>query len=186
MGRPKQLLPIGRIPMLEMVVRAAEASRLDRVVVVTGFAGVAIRDKVTLVRAVWADNPLPDSGSISSFRVGLAAGGPAAAAMLLPGDQPEISTAIIDDVLGTWVVARPWAMRTRYRGGITAQPFVLSAEALIGLEVETGDKVLWRLMETHVDRVAVVDVDAEAPRDVNTWVDYEAVCARLGVKAASA
>ena len=34
MGQPKQLLPIGDRPMLEVAVGAAEASRLDRVVVV--------------------------------------------------------------------------------------------------------------------------------------------------------
>lgn len=184
MGRPKQLLPIGDLPMLEVVIRAAEASTLDRVIVVTGVAHEAVRRSVAVGRAEWAHNPDPGRGSITSFRIGLAAGGRSAGAMLLAGDQPELSTEIINAVAGAWRQRRPWAARTRYRHSREAHPFVFSAEALARLEPEQGDKVLWRLMESHTDLVQVVEVDAPAPIDVNTWADYEAVCDRLGVEPA--
>lgn len=183
MGRPKQLLSIGGVPMLAVVVAAAEASTLDRVVVVTGAEYQALRNEVVVARAEWVNNPDPGRGSISSFRAGLTAGGPCDAAMLLAGDQPEVSTDIIDAAAATWRADRPWALRARYREGVEAQPFVFSAEALSALSVEHGDKVLWRLMEAHRNRVETVEIDAELPVDVNAWPDYVAVCARLGVAA---
>ena len=91
LGQPKQALPLGDTTLLGWVVREAEASSLDRVVVVA-------RDGVATGRATVA---LPDAGDgtcSSSLRSGLAAAGPCDAVLLLVGDMPGVDASVIDAV----------------------------------------------------------------------------------------
>jgi len=40
-----------------------------------------------------------------------------------------------------------------------------------------GDKAVWKLLDRRPGDVAEVDIPGPVPRDVDTWVDYEAVLA---------
>src|SRR5215211_6367129 len=102
-GAPKQLLPFGDTTMLGQAVRNANASDLDRVVVVLGRASGELRGSVDFGRAVVVENTAYGTGCASSLFAGMdAAGEDCGAPGLLLGDQPGVRAEFIDSVLSQW------------------------------------------------------------------------------------
>ncbi len=172
-GTPKQLLPFGDTTMLGQVVRNANASSLDRVVVVLGRASGELRGSVDFGRAVVVDNTAYGTGCASSLLAGMdAAGKDCEALVLLLGDQPGVRTEFIDAVLSEWSSSRPWASVTAYGGGL-GHPFVFAREAFEELRGLHGDKAVWKLIEAYPQRVHRVEIESPLPPDVDTPEDYE-------------
>ena len=172
-GAPKQLLPFGDTTMLGQAVRNANASDLDRVVVVLGRASGELRGSVAFGRAEVVENTLYGTGCASSLLAGMdAAGEGCEALVLLLGDQPGVRSGFIDAVLSDWRWDRPWASVTSY-GGKLGHPFVFAREAFEDLRGLHGDKAVWKLIEAYPDRVRRVAIAAELPPDVDTPEDYE-------------
>ena len=172
-GTPKQLLPFGDTTMLGQVVRNANASELDRVVVVLGRASEDLRGSVDFGRAVVVENTAYGTGCASSLLAGLdAAGEDCEALVLVLGDQPGVRTEFIDSVLAAWSQNRPWAAVTSYDGGL-GHPFVFAREAFEDLRALHGDKAVWKLIEAYPERVYQVEIEARLPPDVDTPEDYE-------------
>ncbi len=189
LGRPKQTLPLGATTLLGHVVHEAEASGLDRVVVVLGGASAGVRSSLEPERAVLVENTAYGTGCASSLLAGLDAAGDCDAVMLLLGDMPGVTTAVVDGVLAQWTEQwagrEVWAAVTRYTTGI-GHPFVFSAAAFPTLRALHGDKAVWKIVDAEPeDRVARLPVDRPLPRDVDTWGDYLAVCGELGVEPVS-
>src|SRR5215207_10539616 len=102
-GTPKQLLPFGDTTLLGQAVRNANASALDRVVVVLGRASEELRATVDFGRAEVVENTSYGTGCASSLLAGLDAAGEGCDAIaLLLGDQPGVSSQFIDHVIATW------------------------------------------------------------------------------------
>src|SRR5215210_9325542 len=74
-GAPKQLLPFGDTNLIGQVVRNANASGLDRVVVVLGRASEELRASVDFGRAVVVENTVYGTGCASSLLAGMDAAG---------------------------------------------------------------------------------------------------------------
>ena len=178
LGRPKQTLPLGDTTLLGWVVRDVEASSLDQVIVVVG----PVADGFVPRRAEVASNASYATGCASSLLAGLDAAGECDAVMLLLGDMPGVDATVIDAVRADWERHRPWAAVTDYRGE-PGHPFVFSADALSTLRGLHGDKAVWKILDAQPERVRRVPVDRPLPADVDTWDDYEAVCATLGFSA---
>jgi molybdenum cofactor cytidylyltransferase len=171
LGRPKQTLPLGDTTLLGWVLREAEVSSLDRVVVVTQAEVATTRGE--LVR------PDANDGSCSqSLRSGLAAARPCEAVMLLLGDMPGVDATVIDTVRAAWEPTRDWALGTRYDDGL-GHPLVFGADAFNDLDALHGDKAVWKLLESEPDRVREARIERPLPRDVDTWDDYQAVLRAL-------
>jgi molybdenum cofactor cytidylyltransferase len=171
-GTPKQLLPFGDTTMLGQVVRNANASDLDRVVVVLGRASGELRGSVAFGRAEVVENTLYGTGCASSLLAGMdAAGEGCEALVLLLGDQPGVRSGFIDAVLSDWRWDRPWASVTSY-GGKLGHPFVFAREAFEDLRGLHGDKAVWKLIEAYPERVRRVEIEAPLPPDVDTPKDY--------------
>jgi molybdenum cofactor cytidylyltransferase len=172
-GTSKQLLPFGDTTMLGQVVRNANASDLDRVVVVLGRASGELRSSVDFGRAVVAENTSYGTGCASSLLAGMdAAGEDCEALVLLLGDQPGVRAGFIDSVLSEWRRKRPWASVTSYDGEL-GHPFVFAREAFEDLRGLHGDKAVWKLIEAYPQRVDHVEIEAPLPPDVDTQQDYE-------------
>ena len=172
LGRPKQTLPLGDTTLLGWVVREAERSSLDRVVLVT-------TDEIATTRAeVVPPDGRDPSCTATSLRSGRAAAGETDAVLLLLGDMPGVDAALVDAVRAEGAATRPWALATEYDDA-RGHPLVFSAEAVAALRAAEGRKVAWRLLESEPERVATVRVARPLPRDVDTWEDYEAVLAEL-------
>jgi molybdenum cofactor cytidylyltransferase len=179
LGRPKQTLPLGDTTLLGWVLRQAEASRLDDVVLVLGGAATAAREGLAPGRARVVLNDAYGEGCASSLLAGLDAAGDADAAMLVLGDMPGVGPAAIDAVRDAWEAARPWAAIADWRG-TPGHPMAFGAAAFPDLRALHGDKAVWRLRDAHPERFLPVPLDAPIPRDVDTWDDYAAVRAGLG------
>jgi molybdenum cofactor cytidylyltransferase len=177
-GMPKQLLPFGDTTLLGQTVRNANASALDRVVVVLGRASWELRASVDFGRAEVVDNTAYGTGCASSLLAGLdAAGEDCEAIALLLGDQPGVRSEFIDHVVTTWRQQRSWAALTAYSPSpdslAPGHPFVFAREAFGELRSLHGDKAVWKLIEAYPERVSLVTIEAPLPPDVDTPEDYE-------------
>jgi len=177
-GSPKQLLAFGDTTLLGQVVRNANSSSLERVVVVLGRASDVLHKALDFGRARVVENTAYGTGCASSLLAGLdAAGDDCEALVLLLGDQPGVSPEFIDRALSEWRRERPWAAVCSYRGKV-GHPFVFAREAFGELRGQHGDKAVWKLIEAYSDRVRKVAIDAELPPDVDTPQDYDLVLAQ--------
>jgi molybdenum cofactor cytidylyltransferase len=168
----KQLLPWQDTTMLGWVVRRAEASILDEVVVVVGHEAEAIRRHVALQRARFVEAPDFHEGCTSSIRAGLEALHPRSeGVVLILGDQPGIECEIIAAVVEGWRHFQTPIVRVSYRGR-SGHPMLFTKELFGQLRVLHGDKGVWKLCDAHPKWVHEVEVDRPYPGDVNTWEDY--------------
>lgn len=176
MGQAKQTLPLGDTTLLGRVVREAERSSLDRVIVVIGADAESVATHTPVARAELVVNPAYADGPATSLGVGLAAaaGGGGGVVMLLLGDLPGVDATIIDTVRNEWERGRPFAIVTRYADGV-GHPIVFSSAAVRELKRMDGDKPAWRLLQEHRDLVGEARVERPQPVDVNTPDDYVAV-----------
>lgn len=180
LGRPKQTLPFGDTTLLGWVLREAEGSRLERVVLVLGGAADEALEGARPGRAEVVTNTAYGTGCASSLLAGLDAAGPADAVMLVLGDMPGVDAALIDAVIDDWESHRPWAGVTDYRGR-PGHPLVFSAAAFDDLRALHGDKAVRKILDAHPERFRRVAADRELPPDVDTWDDYAAARRALGV-----
>jgi molybdenum cofactor cytidylyltransferase len=107
MGTQKLLLPVGDRPLIVHVVDQLAASVVDRVFVVTGpdgeRIGSALGDRDVRIVA----NPDPQSEMLQSVRCGLQAiPERAAGAMVVLGDQPQISSKVVNDLVHAWQASK--------------------------------------------------------------------------------
>jgi molybdenum cofactor cytidylyltransferase len=177
-GTPKQLLPFGDTTLLGQAVRNANASALNRVVVVLGRASEELRATLDFGRAGVVENTAYGTGCASSLLAGLdAAGQDCDAIALLLGDQPGVRAEFIDHVIATWQQNRPWAAVTAYNpypdSLALGHPFVFAREAFGELRSLHGDKAVWKLIEADLERVSRVEIAAPLPPDVDDPEDYD-------------
>jgi molybdenum cofactor cytidylyltransferase len=161
------------------VVDAAEASTLDQIVVVTGYAAEEVRAAVSLDRAVWAHNEEPERGTMSSLRAGLEVAGSADAVVKLVCDQPGVTSDLIDGVIGSWDPEMHRASLASYRDG-DGHPVLVAASALADVVDEDGDRRLWNVLETTPEGVSRFTADRPRPIDINTEEDLRVAAIQLG------
>lgn len=174
LGRPKQTLPLGDTTVLGWVMRDAEASSLERVVLVVGGAAEEVTAGLKLCRAVVAHNDAYGTGCASSLLAGLDAAGSCESIMLLLGDMPGVDATVIETVRAGFEREHPWGAVTCYEDGL-GHPFAFAASAFPALRALHGDKAVWKLLERQPHRVAKLVVDRSRPRDIDTWDDYREV-----------
>lgn len=184
LGRPKQTLPFGSLTLLGHVIAdVVAADSLARVVLVTGGAAAESVAGLDLGRAEVVHNDSYGAGCASSLLAGLDSAGDPDAIVMLLGDMPGVTADIIDQIVAVWRSAPSWAAVTEYRGGV-GHPFVFSADAFSTLRSLHGDKAVWKIVDREpVERVRRIPIDVDLPRDVDTWDDYIAACARFGFEA---
>jgi len=180
MGSPKQLLPIDGRPMLEIVVRHACESRLDEVIVVLGAAAGDIRAAVDFGRARVLVNPDHAVGMASSLRAGLAALGDGVdRAMVILGDQPDISSRLLNKLLDLQEETGLPAAALSFNG-LLHPPVVLKRELwgdLYKLEGDVGCRAVIRAKPELVAQLES-EPDLKHPVDLDTPDDYARLVAR--------
>ena len=173
MGRPKQLLRLGEVPLLQHVVDAVAAAGLDEVVVVLGHEADAIEAALELpseVRVVL--NERFAQGHHGSVRVGFAEASTkdADVAMLL-GDQPYIGGDLVERTIEAFVSSAAAVVRPRH-GEAPGHPVLVRADAAARLASGSDEDLGPALRGPDVEWI---DGGLEAPADVDTWEDYEAL-----------
>ncbi|MGA8016193.1 MAG: nucleotidyltransferase family protein [Candidatus Dormiibacterota bacterium] len=174
MGEPKQLLSFHGRPLLEHVVRAACGSRLDEVVVVLGAHLAPIRAGVEWGRSRVVSNPEHAGGLSTSIRAGISALGPdAERAMIILGDQPEVSAELFDRLLdaqaGSGLPAAALSI-----DGLLHPPVVLARELWPDILALAGDIGCRRIIRARPELVAPVAASAPGghPIDIDTPEDW--------------
>jgi molybdenum cofactor cytidylyltransferase len=182
LGRPKQTLRLGDTTVLGRSVREAEASSLDRVIIVLGGGGDDVATALVTDRATTVHNDAYGTGCASSLLAGLDAAGEADAIVMLLGDMPGVDRDVVDTVVAEWHERPTWAAVTQYGDGL-GHPFVFSAAAFDALRGLHGDKAVWKIVDAEAeDRVRRIRVARPLPLDIDTWDDYLAVCHQLRVE----
>jgi molybdenum cofactor cytidylyltransferase len=173
LGQPKQLLPFGGATLLDHTLGTARACGFDQLLCAIGGSADAVRGAVDLSGAEVVVNEGFGAGCSSSIAVAVAALDPRADVLvLLLGDQPGVTPAIVGALLGGRGDA-PLAV-CRYDDG-RGHPFAFGRETFGELGRLHGDKAVWRLLDERGEAVAEVPVPGPVPLDVDTWEDYEAV-----------
>jgi molybdenum cofactor cytidylyltransferase len=179
---PKQMLALDGAAMVAVTVGNAEASSLDRVVVVTGYRAADVKDLLSGGRAEVIENPGYRSGNMSSFRVGAAALQGCDAFVVLLADMPGVSTAMIDQVVAEWHADHPWAAVSSYDDGL-AHPLLFSTAAVTAAVAMEGPKGLWRFLdEAPAGKVHQIAFPGSKPQDINTKEDYKRMLRDRGTK----
>ncbi|HET8980461.1 MAG TPA: nucleotidyltransferase family protein [Solirubrobacteraceae bacterium] len=186
LGRPKQLLPLGDVPLLGHVLGTARACGFDQLLCVLGGGAPAVRERVDLEGVEVVENPHFGEGCSSSIAAALGAVDPRCQVLvLLLGDQPGVTTDTVSRLLAGTVSRLPARREPaplavcRYDDG-RGHPLAFSRAMFGELAGLHGDKAVWKLLERFAAEVAEVPVPGLIPRDVDTWEDYRAVLAASG------
>ncbi|HEV2235741.1 MAG TPA: nucleotidyltransferase family protein [Ktedonobacterales bacterium] len=172
LGQPKQLLPYHGTTLLGWVVAQAEAcAALDEVLVVLGHENDAVRASLALGRAGAVLNTEYQEGCAASYRAGLAGADPRAAGVLiLPGDQPGITSAMIARVAADWRASGAELVAADYQGTL-GHPLVFGRALFPDLAALHGDKAAWKLVDRAGTTVRRVPMGCALPADVDTPAD---------------
>ena len=179
MGRPKQLLRLGDVPLLQHVVDVVAAVGLQEVVVVLGHAASEVSGALRLPEGLRAvRNAEHAAGLSTSLRTGLEAFLPEIrAAVVALGDQPELDVASILAVVDAYRRTGARAVQASYRG-VLDHPVLLDRRVWPEVLAVTGDRGARDVLAAHPEWLRVVELDRDPPKDVDTWGDYEELVAR--------
>jgi CTP:molybdopterin cytidylyltransferase MocA len=170
-GSPKQLARFGSHTMLERVVEIAREAGLAPIIAVVP-PGLAVPSHATA--EINAD---PAAGIGRSIRLGLAAvPRDVDAAVILLGDEPMLSAAVIGEVLAA-AAAGAAAIVAARAGDRVGPPVLLRRPQFALADALEGDDGLNRVIRAHPD-VMVIELPL-APVDVDTPADLEALAEEL-------
>ena len=166
---PKLLATLDEKPLVRHVVEAACASVARPVLLVTGHRAAEVEAAVADLAVAVVRNAAYADGLSTSLKAGFAAlPADADGAVILLGDMPRVSAALIDELAGRWEGAgRPAALVPIYEGA-RGNPVILARSmgaAIAGLSGDIGAGALLRRRDDVV--LAVVD-DAAIIQDVDT------------------
>jgi len=116
-GAQKLLAPLGGRPLLQHVIDAANTSCLEDIALVVGANAEDLVVRLDVGRARVVRNPDPSRGLASSLQVGLRGLDPRLhAALVLLGDVPGVTTALIDELVSRGRETRASAIVSVWRG----------------------------------------------------------------------
>jgi molybdenum cofactor cytidylyltransferase len=178
MGMMKVLLPWHGQLLIRHIAQVALAARLEQVIVVTGNEAMAVAQAVQDLPVDVVHNDRYRDGLSGSLRVGIAALGPEiAAALVMLGDQPLLTAAVINQLVeryeqgGASIVA-PFA------DGQRGNPVLFDRKFFAELQAIAGDQGARTVLQTYRDAIVAVEVDSAVLEDVDTPEAYEALLAR--------
>ncbi len=179
MGTPKLLLTLSGRSVLRHVVDHVRASRCGEIVVVVGETADRMAEEVRIpgVRVVVNDRYREGMGT--SLAAGVSAVSPECdAAVVLLGDQPCVTSEVIDALIDAYRRTRKPIVASRY-GDVIGAPTLIGA-ALFNEARRLGGDVGGRfLIQQHPDLVEEVPVSPSAAVDVDTPEEFARLQAAL-------
>lgn len=173
MGRPKQLLDWGERPLVRAIAETACTARLDEVIVVTRSADGAVTAALADLPVRIAPNPLAAAGQSTSLHAGIAALSPSiAAAVILLGDQPFVTAAIIEALVNAWRDHRAPIIAPVF-AGTRGNPVLFDRSVFAELLAIEGDQGARGVIARNPARVHCVHFDDDRPLlDIDTPEAY--------------
>jgi len=178
MGGPKQLLKLGRVTVLEQVLKTFTASKADEVLVVLSDHSGVRRGRPLGVKVVL--NPTSSGGISSSILVGLGAIDHNSEAVLFGlADKPFVSVATIDRIIESYQTSRIGIVIPVYRGR-RGNPVLFSRDFFDELGTLSGDVGGKAVIKKHAESIREVEVDDDGILvDIDTRADFERAKARF-------
>ena len=153
MGAQKMLLPFGSTTVIAHVVDQLLNSAVDQVLVVVGHAGDSVAEALSGRAVAVVHNADYKSGMLSSVRCGLRAlPGQCSAIMVALGDQPAITTGLIDELLQTFGRNDRGIVTPLFQGG-RGHPLLFSERYRAEILTHYDDAGLRGLLHAHPDDV---------------------------------
>jgi molybdenum cofactor cytidylyltransferase len=173
MGAPKLLLPYGGATIIETVLANVTASKVDATLVVLGSRRRSLREKIKRFPVSAAVNERFREGMLSSIQKGLASlPDGCRAALIVLGDQPSISPAVIDALIGAWTEGKK-GLVVPVHGGRRGHPLLLDLKYQGEVARLSPERGLRALLEAHPEDVLEVEIqDAAVLSDIDTPADY--------------
>jgi molybdenum cofactor cytidylyltransferase len=173
LGRPKQLERWGETNLLGHVVARTKEFAVDEIWVVLGHELERIVAETDLSEVGIIENPEWEEGIASSLRVGLDALtrlSRCERVLIVIGDQPAISTEVVEELMMSHAKAGYPVTRPKYRY-ITGNPVIVERSLWPRIMSLGGDEGAARLFQAHPEWVNEVWFADPAPRDVDTEID---------------
>jgi molybdenum cofactor cytidylyltransferase len=174
MGEQKLLFRLDARALVQWVVDAAVGAKVAETVVVLGYEAGAVREALgdRLVRAVVnSDYSLGMSTSLQAGVRALRADCDAAVFML--GDQPFVTSSLVNLLISRFVETNAWIVRPLVEGRPT-HPVVISAALFPEILEQRGDVGGREIAARHPERRLFVPVDDRlVSLDIDTPADYE-------------
>ena len=180
-GSSKVLARYRRKPLVRHVVDALDTPNVADIVVVVPRPKTVYAKALAPTRARIVVNEQPAAGMSSSLHVGLHELDPATEAVLVAlGDQPLIDQSVVESLIHEWRRTRAAIVAPLY-GEERGHPVLFDAIVFPELHRVTGDQGARAVIECDPDRVCLVAVTLDAPRDVDTPADLTALRRRKKV-----
>lgn len=169
-GRSTRMAPVNKLTadyrgtaLVRHAAEAALASRAAEVVVVVGHEADGVRDALAGLNVRFISNPDYATGLASSVKAGIAAvGAEAAGAVILLGDMPGVTSAVVDALIGAFEGAGGAKICQPRYDGKPGNP-VLWPRSLFGeFAGLSGDVGAKPLLARHKSGLLGVDVDTDA------------------------
>jgi molybdenum cofactor cytidylyltransferase len=171
-GSQKLLAPFRGAPLIRRTVENVLASQVSETVVVLGRDGEDVRRALTGLPVRFVINPGFRRGLSTSLRAGVEALEPSTlAAIIVLGDQPGVTPAIIDHVIDEGRRSRLPIVVPEY-AGTRGNPAMFDAEVFAELRAIEGDQGARAVITRDPARVATVCFPFDMPADVDTPEDY--------------
>jgi molybdenum cofactor cytidylyltransferase len=171
LGRPKQLLPYGDVPLLGHVLAVARRCPFDQLLCVIGGSAADVREQVDTAGVKVIENSSYGAGCSSSIAAALSAVDPASELLVLMlGDQPGVRPETVSALIARCGAAPLGACR--YADG-RGHPLAFARGTFAELAELHGDKAVWKLLDRRGAEVVEVPVPGTVPPDIDTWEDYE-------------
>ncbi len=173
-GRNKLLEDFGGRPLLRRAVDAALGSRAGKTIVVTGWDHERVVAALAGLPVTLVHNPLHAEGMASSLRAGIARGSDAEGALILLGDMPNVSSAVLDRLIRAFEETHAVAV-VPLRGGRRANPVLIGRALFPRLSKLRGDIGARALLRATKDVLEVEIAEDGVLTDVDTPDDLAAL-----------
>jgi len=185
--RNKLLLPLHHRPVLAHVIEAVLGSRARPIVLVLGHQAAQVRAHIQQDLSENSIQVVENSdyalGQSTSMQTGLRAllasesVNSLSSALFLLGDQPMITSRMIDELIELREQSGKRIALPLYRGK-RGNPVVFALDLAPELLQVTGDEGGRGVLKRHPDEVATLEMGSEAANfDVDTWEAYQEVLA---------
>ena len=176
-NRAKQCLPCQGEILVHRAARILLESGLTRVIVITAPQQHCVFRAVADLPVQVMPNPDWEQGQSASVRTAARAleRQHAAAAVVIPADQPFVPPALVRQLIKTWQGKNQPRIVTAYISGETSTPVLLDAAVFPHLHTLTGDQGA-RALFGRFPPAAVTWPDARARAEIDTPADYRRWC----------
>ena len=176
MGQPKQLLPVGGMPMVRRVTESVCAAGLDQVILVAGANAKAVEGAVAGLPVELVTNKDWAAGLSGSLRLGICAlRKEIQAALMVLADQPALTPDLLRALTARYLATRA-PIVVPYFEGRRGNPVLFARKLfpdLMSVQGDQGGRALFARYQQQMERVETHD--PAVLLDIDTRQDYEGI-----------